>query len=144
MAQAKHGDTVKVHYTGSLGDGTVFESSMNSAPFQFTIGHGQIIVGFEQAIVGMSPGDYKTVEIPASQAYGPYLEEAVRQIDLCDLPEDIKPEVGQCLRGQLEDGRTLIATITQVSEATVTLDGNHPLAGEDLVFDLMLVEIVQS
>ena len=142
MTQAKHGDTIKVHYTGKLRDGTVFDSSLSREPLQFTLGQGQMIVGFEQAIVGMSPGESRTVDIPAAQAYGPYLREAVRQIDRCDLPTDLEPKVGQQLQGQHQDGRILMATVTHVSETTVTLDGNHPLAGEDLIFDVLLVEIV--
>ena len=142
MTQAKHGDTIKVHYTGKLRDGTVFDSSLSREPLQFTVGQGQMIVGFEQAIVGMSPGESRAVDISASQAYGPYLQEAVRQIDRCDLPADLEPKVGQQLQGQHQDGRILMVTVTHVSETTVTLDGNHPLAGEDLIFDILLVEIV--
>jgi FKBP-type peptidyl-prolyl cis-trans isomerase 2 len=144
MSQATHGDTVKVHYTGTLKDGTVFDSSLNRQPLQFIIGQGQTIRGIEQAIVGMSPGECKTVEIAASEAYGPYLQEAVRQIDRYDLPAGLDPKVGRQLQGQHQDGRVLIATITHVSETMVVLDGNHPLAGEDLVFDIVLVEIVQT
>lgn len=142
MAKAKRGDTVKIHYTGILSDGRVFESSLNRQPLQFTIGQCQVIVGLEQAVVGMSPGEFKTVEIPALRAYGPHLQEAVRQVDRCDLPADVEPKVGQQLQGQHQDGRILMATVTDVSETTVTLDGNHPLAGEDLIFDILVLEII--
>lgn len=142
MAQAKAGDTVKVHYTGKLEDGTVFDSSSDRDPLQFTIGDGMIIPGFEKAVVGMSPGDAKTEIIPTDQAYGPHLEEMVVVIDRQQMPAEIEPEVGQQLQIQQPTGQVIPVIITDVSDATVTLDANHPLAGEDLTFDIQLVEIV--
>lgn len=139
-AQAKDGDTVQVHYTLKLEDGTVFETSIGGDPLQFTIGEGQLIPGFEQAVVGMSPGESKTVEIPADEAY-PYREELVLVVDRDKLPEDLQPEVGQQLQFQQEDGQIVILTVIDVSESSVTLDANPPLAGEDLTFDIELVEI---
>ncbi len=141
MTQAKHGDTVKVHYTGKLDDGTVFDSSANRDPLEFTIGSGNIIPGFERAVLGMNPGDSKTEVIPTSEAYGPYMEEMVVTIDRQQMPPDIQPEVGQQLHIQQPDGNVLPVIITDVSGSTVTLDANHPLAGEDLTFDIQLVEI---
>ncbi len=139
-AQAKDGDTVKVHYTGKLEDGTVFDSSIEREPLQFTIGEGQLIPGFEQAVVGMSPGESKTVEIPADEAY-PYREEMVLVVDRDQLPEDLQPEVGQQLQMRQPDGQTILVKVIDVSELSVTLDANHPLAGKDLTFDIQLVEI---
>ncbi|SRR5579883_1426268 len=141
MAQAKAGDTVKVHYTGKLDDGTVFDSSVDREPLEFTIGSGNIIPGFEQAVVGMSLGESKTEIIPTDQAYGPHLDEMVVVVDRQQMPEEIDPQVGQQLQIQQQNGQVLPVVITDVSGASVTLDANHPLAGEDLTFDIRLVEI---
>lgn len=142
MVQAKFGDTVKVHYTGKLDDGTVFDSSTDRDPLEFTIGDGMIIPGFEQAVVGMTPGDVKTELIPTDQAYGPHLEEMVVVVDRQQMPPDLEPEVGQQLQIQQPTGQVIPVVVTDVSAAAVTLDANHPLAGEDLTFDIRLVEIV--
>ena len=142
MTEAKFGDTVRVHYTGKLEDGTVFDSSLDRDPVEFTLGARQVIPGFEQAVVGMSPGESKTVEVPADQAYGPYREELVQEIDRELVPEDLKLEVGQQLALRLSPGRSIRVTVTKLTESKVTLDANHPLAGKDLTFDLQLVEIV--
>jgi peptidylprolyl isomerase len=141
MPQAKQGDTVKVHYTGKLDDGTVFDSSQEREPLEFTIGTGTIIPGFEQAVIGMSPGESKTEVIPPDRAYGPYLEEMVLQIERQQLPAELDPEVGQQLQLQHPTGEVIPVIITDVSSSTVTLDANHPLAGEDLTFDIQLVAI---
>ncbi|MGA7932439.1 MAG: peptidylprolyl isomerase [Kovacikia sp.] len=141
MTQAKHGDTVKVHYTGKLEDGTVFDSSTEREPLEFTIGEGNIIPGFEKAVVGMDLGQSKTEIIPTEQAYGPYQEEMVVTIDRKQMPAEIAPEVGQQLHIQQPNGQVLPVIITDVSDVTVTLDANHPLAGENLTFDIQLVEI---
>ncbi|MGQ9870586.1 FKBP-type peptidyl-prolyl cis-trans isomerase [Leptodesmis sp.] len=141
MPQAKQGDTVKVHYTGKLDDGTVFDSSQEREPLEFTIGTGSIIPGFEQAVIGMSPGESKTEVIPPDRAYGPYLEEMVLQIERQQLPTDLDPEVGQQLQLQHPTGEVIPVIITDVSSSTITLDANHPLAGEDLTFDIQLVAI---
>jgi peptidylprolyl isomerase len=142
MTQAKMGDTVKVHYTGKLEDGTVFDTSTNRDPLQFTIGEGRVIPSFEQAVVGMNPGESKTTKIPADKAYGPHREELVLAVDRNQFPVDLKPEVGQRLQNRQADGRTIVVTVTDVSESSVTLDANHPLAGEDLTFDVQLLEIL--
>ena len=142
MAQAKHGDTVKVHYTGKLEDGTVFDTSINRDPLQFTIGEGQIIPGFEQAVVGMNPGESKTTKVPADKAYGPHHKEMVLVVDRNQFPVDLKPEVGQKLQIRRTDGQTTVVTVTAVSGSSVTLDANHPLAGKDLTFDIQLIELV--
>jgi peptidylprolyl isomerase len=142
MAQAKTGDTVKVHYTGKLDDGSVFDTSAEREPLQFTIGEGQIIPDFEQAIVGMNPGESKTVQIPSEKAYGPRHEEMVMEVDRNEFPADLEPKVDQRLQVRQQDGQTFAVTVTAVSESKVTLDGNHPLAGKDLTFDIQLTEIV--
>ncbi len=142
MAQAKVGDTVKVHYTGKLDDGTIFDSSINNEPLQFTIGEGSIIPGFEQAVIGMLPGDAKTELIPVDMAYGPYMEEMTVTVDREQMPTDVEPEVGQQLQIQQPTGQVIPVIITEISDATITLDANHPLAGEELTFDIQLVEIV--
>jgi cyclophilin family peptidyl-prolyl cis-trans isomerase/FKBP-type peptidyl-prolyl cis-trans isomerase 2 len=140
--QAEVGDTVRVHYTGRLGNGTEFDSSLEREPLQFTIGLGQMISGFEQAAIGMSPGEWRTVTIPADEAYGPYDEDLVTVVDRNELPPGQDPVVGQRFQGQTPDGLISIYTVIDVSESTVTLDGNHPLAGKDLTFDIQLVEIL--
>jgi peptidylprolyl isomerase len=142
MAQPKQGDTVSVHYTGKLDDGTVFDSSVNREPLQFTVGDGHIIPGFEDAVVGMNPGDSKTVKIPSNEAYGPHVDEMVVVVDRSQFPEDLDPEIGEQLEMYRPDGQTMIVTVTDVTNSTVTLDANHPLAGKDLTFDIELVGIV--
>jgi peptidylprolyl isomerase len=142
MIQAKPGDTVKIHYTGKLEDGTVFDSSVNREPLEFTLNGGQVIPGFEQAVVGMMPGESKTQKIPMDQAYGPYRSEMVIEVSRQQLPADLQPEVGQQLQVQQPNGQAVPVFVTEVTDATVTLDANHPLAGEDLTFDIQLVEIV--
>jgi peptidylprolyl isomerase len=142
MAQAKNGDTVTVHYTGRLDDGTVFDSSVNQDPLQFTLGEGLLIPGFEQVVLGMSAGESKTAKVSADQAYGPHREEMVVEIDRQEFPPHFQPEVGQQLQIPQSDGRTTRLIVTDVSEQKVTLDANHPLAGRDLTFDIHLLEIV--
>jgi peptidylprolyl isomerase len=142
MEQAKNGDTVKVHYTGTLDDGTVFDTSLGRNPLQFTLGEGQVIPGFEQAIVGMSPGESKTAEISVDGAYGPHNEEMVVSVDRSDFPNNIEPRVGQMLQLHQPSGQRIAVTVIEVSESSVTLDANHPLAGQDLTFDIQLVEIM--
>ena len=142
MAKAKNGDTVKIHYTVWLENGTVFDTSINHDPLQFTIGEGRIIPGFEQAVVGMNPGESKTTKVLANKAYGPHRKEKVATIPRNQFPAHLKPKVGQQLQIPHADGRTAVVTVTDVSESSVTLDANHPLAGKDLIFDIQLMEIV--
>lgn len=142
MAPAKHGDTVKVHYTGKLADGTVFDSSANQEPLEFTIGQGQVIPGFEQAVVGMDSGERRITKVAADKAYGPYFEDMVLVVDRKQLPQEVTLEVGGHLEMRHEDGTTFIVTVKEVTESTVTLDANHPLAGKDLRFDIRLLEIL--
>jgi peptidylprolyl isomerase len=141
MGQAKPGDTVKVHYTGKLDDGTVFDSSVDREPLAFRLGAGQIIPGFEKAVEGLEPGEKTVTVIPATQAYGPWHEEAVVAVSRGDLPPDLQPEVGQQLQVQQEDGQPLTVRIVQVDDTEVKLDANHPLAGKDLAFEIELVAV---
>ncbi len=140
MMAAKSGDHVKVHYTGKLEDGSVFDSSANREPLEFTIGEQEVIPGFESAVVGMSPGQSKTQTIPVDQAYGPRRDEMVITLDRKEVPREIQLQVGQRLRMH-QEGRDIIVTVTGITEQDVTLDANHPLAGRNLVFDIELVQI---
>ena len=142
MAQAKYGDTVKVYYTGKLEDGTVFDSNFDRNPLEFTLGEGQIIPGFEKAVVGMHPGESKTVKVSSDQAFGPHQKELILTVDREQIPPDLKPKVGQQLQVSRADGRTIRVEVIEVSESSVTFDANHPLAGKDLIFDIQLLEIV--
>ena len=141
-ATAKEGDTVKVHYTGTLEDGSVFDTSVEREPLQFTIGEGTVIPGFEQGVIGMKLGESKTITIPADQAYGPYYEDRVWVVDRDQLPPGMEPEVGQRLQTTQANGQIVVVTVINVSESTVTVDANHPLAGKDLTFEIQLVEII--
>lgn len=141
MAEAKAGDKVRVHYTGTLDDGQVFDSSRGRDPIEFELGSGQVIAGFNEAVTGMEPGESRRVTIPSAQAYGPHVPENVVTVERKQLPEDIEPQVGQQL--QMSQGeQNFRVTVTRVTEEAVELDANHPLAGRDLTFDLELVEIV--
>jgi len=142
MTQAKNGDTVKVHYKGKLKDGEIFDTSEGREPIKFTLGNGELIPGFEKAVLGMEPGESRTTEIASDEAYGPRFEEKVVEIEKERLPEHLNPEPGQKLQVQRDSGETVIMTVTDVSESSVTLDMNHPLAGEDLFFEIELVEIM--
>lgn len=143
MAQkAKNGDTVKVHYTGKLDDGTIFDSSVDREPLVFTLGEGNLIPGFESAVDGMEVGESKDVRIEATDAYGPWLEENIIEIPRKNIEDDVDIAVGQQVYLQRYDGATFIVTITGISETTVTLDANHPLAGKALNFNIKLVEIM--
>lgn len=141
MAQAKNGDTVKVHYTGKLDDGSVFDSSADRDPLEFTLGKEQVIPGFEKAIVGMNPGDSRTATIPADDAYGPHRKEMVMEVGRDQFPPDLEPQVGQQIQIKQPDGHAIAVMVTQISGSKVTLDANHPLAGKDLTFDINLVSI---
>ena len=170
MAQAKTGDKVTVHYTGTLEDGSVFDSSEGAAeqqrdhecccgskksgdagcggaseetePLEFVIGAGQLIPKFEAAVIGLTPGESVTVAIAADEAYGQRAEEMVAVIERSEIPADINPEPGHQMEVILEDGSPLPVLVTEVTETSITLDGNHPLAGRDLTFSIRLVDIL--
>ncbi|RMG59214.1 MAG: peptidylprolyl isomerase [Deltaproteobacteria bacterium] len=139
--QVKAGDTVKVHYTGSLEDGTVFDSSRERDPLEFTVGEGKLIAGFENAVIGMAVGESKKVNIPSEEAFGPHREELVLEVEKSMFPPHINPFEGQQLQIPQQDGRTVAVTVTKITDDKVTLDANHPLAGKDLIFDIEVVEI---
>ena len=142
MSEAKTGDTVRIHYTGTLTDGSEFDSSAGSDPLEFTIGAGQVIPGLDREIAGMVVGDTKTVTVAADEAYGPRQPEAVQEVPRDAVPAGINLVVGNRLQATTADGGQMVVTIAAVSDETVTMDANHPLAGEDLVFEVELVEIV--
>lgn len=139
MAHATKGDTVRIHYTGRLDDGTVFDSSEGRDPLEFVLGAGQVIPGFDEAVTGMEQGEEKTVTIAADQAYGPRRDELLINVGRSEMPSGIEPQVGQRLQMSTPDGQTFQVTVTQTSEEMVVLDANHPLAGRDLTFDIELV-----
>lgn len=142
MSTVKEGDTVKVHYTGKLNDGTVFDSSEDREPLEFTLGEGQLIPGFEKAVEGLEEGDSTTVEIPTDEAYGERREDLELEVAKNELPDNVEPQVGMQLQmQQQESGQAIPVQITKVEEDKVTLDANHPLAGKDLTFDIELVEV---
>jgi len=141
LAEATNGNTVHIHYTGRVEDGTVFDTSENREPLSFTLGAGKVIPGFEAAVVGMEEGEEKSVTIPSEQAYGPRREELIHDVERERLPDDLEPEVGQQLQLRTPDGETVPVEITDVSEDTVQLDANHPLAGRDLTFEIELVRV---
>lgn len=142
MTKAKYGDTVKVHYTGILEDGTVATTTFDREPLQFTIGKRQVISVFEEAVVGMNVGESITTTVQMEKAFGPHNKELVKVLDRSKLPADIKLEVGKKLKIKGMGGQTIVVRVTEVSEQGITLDANHPLAGRDLTFNILLVDIV--
>jgi peptidylprolyl isomerase len=140
MAQAQNGDTVRVHYTGKLEDGTVFDSSQGRDPLEFTLGSGQVIAGFDDAVSGMEPGSAKTVTIPAERAYGARRDELLLQVDRSQFPDNADPAPGQQFQ-MSQGGQNFVVSVAAVEGSQVTLDANHPLAGQDLTFELELVAV---
>ena len=141
MSQAKNGDTVKIHYTGTLDNGTQFDSSVDRDPLEFQLGDGQVLPGVEKAVEGMSVGDSKNVRIEADEAYGPRYDELIQVISRRDLPDSLSLQEGMALQAKSSDGKTTRFTVTAVTDETVTVDGNHPLAGHALSFAIELVKI---
>jgi len=141
MAVANSGDTVLVHYTGTLIDGTLFDSSVGREPLQFRLGTGMVIKGFDDGVSGMAVGDKKKVEIPVDEAYGSVQEEMVFTFNRAEIPADIPLELGLQLNMHGDDGHELPVTVVALTDDTLTVDGNHPLAGQVLVFELELVNI---
>ena len=144
MAEAKKGDTVRIHYTGKLDDGTVFDSSEGREPLEFTLGAEEVIPGFENAVLGMNPGETRTTTIKPEDGYGEFQDDMVFQVDRDRLPSDMAPEIGAELRVRTPDDSMIPVVIVDVQDDKVTIDANHPLAGRDLVFDIQLVEIVSK
>lgn len=141
MTQVKAGDTVRIHYTGTLDSGETFDSSAGRDPLEFVVGSGQIIPGLDKALPGMSTGDKKTVPVPCAEAYGPVNPAARQEIPRDGLPDDIPTEPGTRLQMQTPDGRAVPVTVVDASDSAITIDANHPLAGKDLTFEIELVEI---
>ncbi|MCL6705581.1 peptidylprolyl isomerase [Pseudomonas sp. R2.Fl] len=144
MTQAQTGDTVRIHYIGTLTDGTQFDTSVGGDPLQFQLGSGQIIPGLEQGIDGMSLGEKQRLVIAAVDAYGEHDPRKVQQVPRSVIPADVPLERGVQLQAQTPQGIPVIVVVTDLSDESVTLDGNHPLAGQDLVFDVEIVDIVKA
>ena len=141
MMKTKNGDKVKVHYTGKLEDGEVFDSSRDSQPLEFTVGEGNVIPGFDKAVLDMEVGEKKSVEIAPDEAYGPRREELVVAVERSEIPSHIEPSIGQRLQMKQPEGEPVNLVITDMNDETVTLDANHPLAGMTLLFDVEMMEI---
>ena len=141
MTAAKAGDTVRIHYTGTLSDGTTFDSSEGRDPIEFTVGSGDIIPGLDKAMPGMEVGESKTVTVPCDEAYGPVNPEAMQTVERAQIPDHIPLDLGTALQVQDQTGRAMAVTVAEVTEDKVALDANHPLAGKDLTFAVELVEI---
>lgn len=141
MSKAKKNDKVKVHYTGKLTSGEQFDSSEGREPLEFTLGAGQMIPGFDEAVEGMELNEKKTITLSPDQAYGPVHDQLINEVDRNQLPPDMQPEVGQTLMASSPDGRQTRVQVTEVKDKSITIDANHPLAGKELVFDIELVEI---
>lgn len=142
MTEAKAGDTVRIHYTGTLSDGSTFDSSAGRDPLEFTLGTGQVIPGFDKAIDGMATGETRTVEIPAADAYGAHDPNGRQAFPRDKVPDDLPLEIGTRLQLASPEGQPILVTVAEVTETEVILDANHPLAGKDLTFEIELVEIV--
>lgn len=142
MSKAKVNDTVKVHYTGKLTTGQVFDSSLEREPLEVTLGQGQLIPGFEKELVDMEVNEKKTITVPKEEAYGEIMEEMFHEIKKAELPEDIKPEIGMMLVAKNPDGTENQLRITDIKDESIVIDANHVLAGQDLTFELELVEIL--
>lgn len=141
MTQVKSGDTVRIHYTGTLNDGEVFDSSSGREPLEFTVGSGQIIPGLDAALPGMEVGEKKTVEVPVDEAYGPVDPGNRQAVPRAEIPDHIPLDPGTQLQLQSPQGQVMPVTVVEVTDENVTLDANHPLAGRDLTFNIELVEI---
>lgn len=144
MAKVKEGDTVKVRFTGKLGDGTVFDTTDGQAPLSCTIGNNELITGFEQALIGMEPGEKKSIKISSDLAYGPHRGEMVIDLSKDQFPADVNPEAGMIVKIDSKDNDIMEALVIDVTESSVTIDTNHPLAGMELLFDIEIVEIVEK
>eukprot|EP00903_Cladosiphon_okamuranus_P000876 g874.t1 len=141
MTEAKTGDTVQLHYKGTLDDGSVFDSSEGREPLEFTVGSGQIIPGLDRAIPGMKVGDEKTVRIEPEDAYGPHNPDARQAVPRTNIPENVPLEIGLQLQAQTDNGQMMTVTVVEISDEEVVLDANHPLAGKVLVFEIQITGI---
>lgn len=144
MNQVTVNSTVKVHYTGKLADGEVFDTSDGKEPIEFTLGQGQLIPGFEKGLIDMKLNEKKTINMTKDEAYGEVNETLIQEVKKTDLPQDMEPKVGMGLVSKSPDGQEINLMVVEVKEETIVIDGNHPLAGRDLIFDLEVVEIIAS
>jgi FKBP-type peptidyl-prolyl cis-trans isomerase SlpA len=144
MNQVTVNSTVKVHYTGKLADGEVFDTSDGKEPIEFTLGQGQLIPGFEKGLIDMKLNEKKTINMTKDEAYGEVNETLIQEVKKTDLPQDMEPKVGMGLVSKSPEGQEINLMVVEVKEETIVIDGNHPLAGRDLVFDLEVVEIAAS
>jgi peptidylprolyl isomerase len=142
LSIAEEGKTVKVHYTGTLQNGEVFDSSKEKEPLEFTLGEGQLIPGFEKAVIGMNVGDSTTINIPSTEAYGDTREDLIIAVPKDQLPKEIEPKVGMQLQVNQENGQPVPVRIAEITDTELKLDANHPLAGEDLTFEIELVNVL--
>jgi peptidylprolyl isomerase len=140
---AKANDKVKVHYKGTLSNGDVFDTSEGRDPLEFTLGTGQVIVGFDKGIEGMSVNETKTIDVPCGEAYGEVVKELIQEVPKAQLPPEINPEVGMQLMSNTPDGQQIPLVVTEVKDENIVVDANHPLAGKDLTFEVTLVSINQ-
>ncbi len=141
MKKVTKGDTVKVHYTGKLADGSVFDTSRERDPLQIKLGENQVIPGLENAVIGMETGKKKTAVIMADDAYGQFRDDLIVTMPFADLPDDLNPKVDEFIKISHKDGRELFVKVLAVDDKNITFDGNHPLAGKDLTFEIEIVEI---
>ncbi len=141
MSQVKQNDKVKVHYTGKLANGEVFDSSLERDPMEFEVGKGQLIPGFENGVIDMKVNEKKTIEVPSDEAYGEPRKELVQEVPKDRLPEDIKPEVGMGLVSTTPQGQEIQLVVKEVKDEAIVVDGNHPLAGQDLTFEVEVIDI---
>ncbi len=144
MSQVKENNTVKVNYTGKLSDGQVFDSSEGKEPLEFTLGKGQLIPGFEKGLIDMKVNEKKTITIAKDEAYGEINKDLIQEVKKTELPQDMTPEVGMGLVSKTPDGQEMNLLVIEVKEESIVIDGNHPLAGKDLIFDLEVVEILET
>ena len=142
MKSVKKGDKIQVEYEGKFEDGTVFDASeKHGKPLEFKVGSGNVLKAFEEATIGMNEGEEKEITLPPKEAYGDYQNEYVMEIPIERFPSEVEPRVGQRFQVDQGDGKTFMVLVTQISDSSVTLDANHPLAGKDLIFDIELLEI---
>ncbi len=141
MKTIETNDQVTLHYKGTLSDGEQFDSSEGREPLSFKVGGGQVIPGFDEAVIGMKPEESKKFTIPADKAYGTVREDLIHKVERSSIPAELNPHEGQRLVSNLEDGRQIPVTVTEVTEETITLDANHPLAGKDLTFEIQIVSV---